>query len=68
MLKRIKRLMELSKKDPAALKRLEGLSDEQVATIPEAGDGKAVFISQGTEEEYREYEKEKRGLKGIFGL
>lgn len=31
------------------------------------GDGKAIFIGEGSEEEYKEMEKERKGLKGIFG-
>ena len=68
MLKRLKRLIQLSKKDPKALEKLESLTEEQIAIIPEAGDGKAVFIGPGTEEEFREQEKEDKGLKGLFGL
>lgn len=68
MLKRLKRLIQLSKKDPKALEKLESLTEEQIAIIPEAGDGKAVFIGPGTEEEFKEQEKEDKGLKGLFGL
>ncbi len=32
------------------------------------GDGKAEFIGQGTEEEYKEFEQEQKGFKGIFGI
>jgi len=54
MYKKIKRLWTLANKDPKALETLEALSDEQIAAIPDAGDGKAVFIGPGTEEEFRE--------------
>lgn len=31
------------------------------------GDGKAIFIGEGTEEEFNAMEKERKGFKGIFG-
>lgn len=68
ILKRLNRLWKLSNKDPKALNKLENLSDEQMAVIPEIGNGKAVFIGQGTEEEFKQMEKEDKGFKGIFGL
>ncbi len=68
MLKRIKRLWKLTRKDPEALRKLEGLSDADLEYIPEVGDGKAVFFGQGSLEEQKEEEKAKKGLKGIFGL
>lgn len=67
MLKRIKRLWQLTKKDPIALKKLEELSEEQMAVIPDESDGKAEFISAGTEEEFLEQErKDKFGFKNLF--
>lgn len=69
MLKRLRRLIALSKKDPNALKKLEGLTDEQMAIIPEVGNGKAEFFGPGTEEEFKEQErKDKFGVKKLFGL
>lgn len=68
MIQRLKRFWQLSKKDPKALEKLEKLSDEEMAYIPEIGDGKAVFFGEGTEEEYKALEKEDKGFKGIFGL
>ncbi len=64
MFNRLKRLIKLSKKDPIEVERLlikdiEALPDE---------DTKAVFLGQGSESEFREQEKEDKGLKGIFGL
>lgn len=32
------------------------------------GDGKAEFLGEGTTQEFEEAEREKKGLKGIFGL
>lgn len=66
MFKRVKRLLELSKKDPIALQKL---TDEQLDSIPEAGDGKAEFLGVGTLEEFEEQErKDKFGVKKLFGL
>lgn len=58
-------MWNLSQKDPEFLDKL---TDEQIEIIPNAGDGKAVFISQGSEEEFKEFENEEKGIKGIFGL
>lgn len=62
MFKRAKQLWKLSKKEPKVLNKLEKLSDEMI------GDGNAVFIKEGSEKDFIEYENEKKGLKGIFGL
>jgi hypothetical protein len=65
MFKTLKRLIEFTKKDPKALEMLEKLSDEQLALVPDKneGDGKAVFIGEGTHEEFLEFEKEEKGMK-----
>ncbi len=65
ILKRIKRILDLSKKDPKALALLESLDEEQLALVPEEelGDGNAVFIGEGTHDEFVEFEKEEKGLK-----
>lgn len=69
-LQRIKRYWALSKKDPKALEKLEKLTDEELAYIPEIGDGKAVFFDGGTEEEWKELEHQDKfgGIKKLFGL
>lgn len=68
LLNRIKRLWELANKDKGILEKLETLSPEEVLSIPESGDGNAVFLGEGTQEEFEEQQKEDKGLKGIFGL
>ena len=70
MIQRLKRLWNLTRKDPKALERLEKLTDEELAYIPEIGDGKAVFFGEGTEEEFNELEHESKfgGIKKLFGL
>lgn len=62
MYKRLKRFWQLSKKDPKAIEILEKLTEEDLAFIPEAGDGKAVFFSEGTMEDFEEQKKEDSGL------
>lgn len=68
MLRRIKRLWQLANKDPKALEKLESLTDAQVDLVPSEGDGKAEFFGPGTEEEWKELEREDKGFKGIFGI
>ena len=66
MLKRIKNIWALSKKD---LKVIESLTKEDLAYIPETGDGKTVFFGEGTTEEYEDLQrKDKFGIKKLFGL
>lgn len=66
MLDRVKRLIRLSRKDPKALERL---MDKDLDALPDAGDGKAVFFGAGTEEEWKEEQKRRKGLPGrIFGI
>lgn len=66
MFKRIKRLWQLSQKDPKAIEKLEKLTDEDMDYIPEAPDGKAVFFTQGTEQEFEDLQKEDKGLKAWY--
>lgn len=66
LIKRIKRILELSKKDPKALEALENLTPEQLAQVPDEGDGKAVFFSEATEKDFVEFEREQTGLKGWY--
>lgn len=40
------------------------LSPDLLQISEERGDGGAVFFSEGTEEDYREYEEEQQGWKG----
>lgn len=65
--KRTKRLWKLSKKDPEALEDFMNLSDKQIMDIPDE-DQKAVFLGEGTQEEFKEQQREDKGFKGIFGL
>lgn len=67
LLNKIKRLWKLSGKDPKALEEFMQLSDKEIMDLPDE-DTKAVFISEGSVEEYKDYQNEKKGIKGIFGL
>jgi hypothetical protein len=63
-LRRLKRLYKLSKKDETALSTLEKLTPAQLDAVPDAneGDGKAVFIGQGTQTEYEEQQHADSGM------
>ncbi len=61
--KRLKRFWDLTKKEPEALKKLEQLTEEEMAYIPEIGDGRAVFFGSGSQEEFDDLQKEDAGMK-----
>lgn len=66
MLKRIKRMWTLSKKDE---KKVDELLDSDIEKLPDEGDGQAVFFGEGTQEEFEEQERQdKFGVKKLFGL
>lgn len=62
---RLTKAWKLATKDQ---EKLDALTTEQIDAMPDMGDGKAVFLGEGSEEDYKEQEKEDKGLKGIFGL
>ena len=66
MFKTIRRMYELSKKDPEVLKVYESLTPEDIKDIPDRGNGKAVFIDDGTEEDFIEQERKDKGLSGWY--
>jgi len=70
MLKRIKNLWELSQYKPTVTEALvsDGLTERQITLEKDTPPVKAEFIGVGTEEEYKEFEREQEGLKGIFGI
>lgn len=64
-LKRIKRLWQLTKKDPKAIALLEKLTPAEIEKIPEdkpVEEGSA-FFGPGTEAEFKEQELEDQGMK-----
>lgn len=63
MLQRVRRAWKLSGKVPEAL---EKLTDADIGSIPNAGDGKAEFFGSGTEEEFKQMEAEDSGMKAWF--
>lgn len=65
MLNRLKKAWMLAAKEPEAIAKL---TKEQIQQLPNIGDGNAVFFSEGSEEDFREDEREDKGLKGLFGL
>lgn len=70
--KRIKNLWSVSEHGSAADNQLREALKDAGPNIPapteDLGDGKAEFIGEGTEADFKEQEKEDAGLKGIFGL
>lgn len=65
MFKRIKNLIELSK---APQESIDNAVKAMKVNQEKLGDGKAVFFGPGTHEEFEEMNREKKGLRGIFGL
>jgi len=68
MFKRLKRIIKLSTKDTSALDKLsEEQFDKVLDTIPNIGDGQAVFFDEGSTEEFEELKKiDKFGIKKLF--
>jgi hypothetical protein len=64
MFKRIRNLWELASFVPSTEgERTILVKDKELEEKVEA-----EFFSEGTEEEYREFEREEQGIKGIFGI
>ncbi len=61
MLQRLKRAWKLSKVSAEEQPSL-------AAKLEQEGDGKAEFLGEGSHEEYEEQEREKKGLKNVFGI
>ena len=66
-IKRLQRLWLLSKKDQDALDDFMKLTGKEIMDLPDE-DQKGVFFGEGTDEEFKDHENEKKGIKGIFGL
>ena len=62
MWQKIKNLWRLSDFVPT----VEG--DKTVLVKDKNIEGDGVFFSEGTQEEYEEFQREEQGLKGIFGI
>lgn len=62
MLKRLRQAWALSKKDPATIEKLATIPKEDMARIPDIGDGNGVFMSEGTEADHEQFIKEENGL------
>lgn len=75
MFQRIKNLWDLGRfkpSDKAEVRvKAEDGKESKILTLEEdipLGDGKAVFLGEGTTEEFEEQERADKGFKGIFGL
>lgn len=66
MFKKIKNLWNLADYVPALDQFSSNVVLVRDTTLAKEGDSE--FISQGSEEEFKEWEREQNGLKGIFGL
>lgn len=66
MIKKIKRLWKLSNKKPEDIDLLLELKDKEIDLFPDEGNGKATFFSEGTDEDFDEYEKENKGLAAFY--
>lgn len=64
ILKRTKRMWELANKDTKAL---EELTQEQVDGLPD-DDQQAVFLGEGTHDEWLKQERADKGLTNIFDI
>lgn len=67
LINKIKRLWQLAGKDKDSLEEFMKLSDSEIIDLPDE-ETKAVFISEGNSEEFKDFENEQKGIKGIFGL
>ena len=72
-LKRIKRILELSKIN--GIEKADRIYWDKgsnthtvVKAVEKIGNGQAVFFGEGTEEEWKDEQNERKGFKGIFGL
>lgn len=67
LVKRLKRLWSLAKKDKDTLEEFLKLSDKEIMNLPDENE-KVEFIGMGTNDEYKDFQDEQKGLKGIFGI
>lgn len=66
-IKKLRRLWRLSNKDENAISDFMKLSDKEIMNLPDENE-KAEFISLGSNEEFKDFDNEKKGIKGIFGI
>lgn len=66
MLNRIRQLWRLSNKEPEAIEKLLAISRDEVELIPDLGDGRAEFMTDGNQEEYDEFNKERTGWNKFY--
>ena len=63
MIKRLKKLWKLSRKNS---KDIESLTNEQIDDISDEGDGKAVYFGEGSSDEFSDLQKEENGMAGWY--
>lgn len=62
MLSKLRNMWALAKKDPKQLEQLLETPKNVLEQIPEQGDGKAIFFSEGTEKDYEKFQNEQSGM------
>lgn len=67
LLKRAKRIWDISRKDKNSLEEFMRLKDSEIMDLPDE-ETKATFFDRGFEKEHKELNNQDKGLKGIFGL
>lgn len=72
ILKRIKRAYKALKGDDFETVLMRnpktGTTETLEVFMGEIGDGNAEFLGEGSQEEYKESENERKGFKNIFGI
>lgn len=58
-------MYNLSKKDPKKVEELLS-TPEVIDKLPDAGDGNGVYLSEGTQADFEEWEKEQSGLNAFL--
>lgn len=62
MLSKLRNMWALARKDPQKLDKLLEVPEEVLNQVPDQADGKAVFFSEGTEEDFAQFEAEQSGM------
>lgn len=61
-IKRVKKYWDLAKKNPKKIDELLN-NQELIDKIPDEGDGRGVYLSEGTEKDFEDFQNEQSGLK-----
>lgn len=64
-IKRLRKMWNMTSKEKSAI---DSLTEKEIDALPNTGNGKAQFFTEGTQKDLEEFEREQTGFKGIFGL